>query len=315
MDSSKSSNLVPDPPLLPPVFNLNDHIAAIDPVVGKFVTIPRTPGVRYPRSLGPTNGKVNLKLGPPSKAPDWHPLLEKWGLQVLDAAGFVNSTASNPFRTSLGPLSKHKPKVTGQQRHGAKHQIIHPVFREDLWEDLLEGEYKLMEPALRLASAIIDEPDTLGFFAGLTIPSEEMSWIYSSRLGRVPVFHATEPLKGKELIDIYNKVHNMRKYLKWKMVDGEPLVEELECFAVTSYVDAPDGSLVVGAELGYVFLTRCLSLIHDAELTNGQDCCQHDYSEQRVHRHYTRLPEREQRSYQLEHVPQRHTALGWNISR
>ncbi|KAK6002583.1 hypothetical protein QM012_001333 [Aureobasidium pullulans] len=144
------------PPVVPPGFNPSNYVARLDRVTNRFEMKPRSRG-KYSQlglsSIGPNAGHTNLKVGPPSRAPDWHPLLEKWVLQVLEAAGYVNSTAHRGIGEGQMPL--------GRLTAALAHEPIHPLLREDMWHGLRAGEYALMEPAIRLASAILDDPEML----------------------------------------------------------------------------------------------------------------------------------------------------------
>lgn len=98
----------------------------------------------------------------------------------MEAAGFINSTACG----GTGEGQMPSGRITTALGNGP----IHPLLTEDMWHGLRAGEYALMEPAIRLASAISDDPESLCFFAELMVPSDQMPWIYVQHTGRCPIY-------------------------------------------------------------------------------------------------------------------------------
>ncbi|KAI5203943.1 hypothetical protein E4T39_03904 [Aureobasidium subglaciale] len=88
--------------------------------------------------------------------PDYHSVLEKYGLQVLEVAGFLNDT---------------DVEITSDIR------VLHPVFRRNLWRDMTKEQYAMMRPSILLATAILDDPVTLCYFHALAVPAREMKTI------------------------------------------------------------------------------------------------------------------------------------------
>ncbi|TIA53938.1 hypothetical protein D6C77_07937 [Aureobasidium pullulans] len=238
-----SPRLIPDPPALaPPGVHQSDYIARLNRAANRFDVYPYQPG-KYTQleldSEDPIASGRDLKIGPPSQVPDWHPLLHKWGLQVMAAAGFVNSTAySAPgqFYLPLGRLAK----ITDDQP-------IHPVLREDMWHNLLPDEYKLMEPALRLASAILDDPETLHFFAGLTIPTRQMPCRMIPHIGICPVFNVSDPLSAAGLRNTYNRLVDMRNSMRWCLQPQEMMMQRFGAFGVTQAMVDDNDNTIEGA--------------------------------------------------------------------
>ncbi|KAG9693604.1 hypothetical protein KCU95_g6404, partial [Aureobasidium melanogenum] len=104
-------------------------------------------------------------MGPPSEIPDYHPILEKYGLKILNAAGFINNI--HPTDTiTYGPMGRlygnayRNPTWDPAQR-------THPVFGRQMWHGISDEMFALLQPALNLASAVMDDPSTLNYFYAL----------------------------------------------------------------------------------------------------------------------------------------------------
>ncbi|KEQ68065.1 hypothetical protein M436DRAFT_59237, partial [Aureobasidium namibiae CBS 147.97] len=111
--------------------------------------------------------EVDYRLGPPSNGVVWNDVIAKWGLQVLDAAGFLDLDFGLPH-SSQEPRGRYflkRPEVW-------KDETLHPVFRRDMWRDgLLDREWSSMKPAFLLASALLDDPSTMCLFYAVATPS------------------------------------------------------------------------------------------------------------------------------------------------
>ncbi|KAG9851580.1 hypothetical protein KCU98_g5854, partial [Aureobasidium melanogenum] len=121
------------------------------------------------------------KLGPPSKVPDYPHHVEKYGLQVLEAAGFLNHKDEGMSGKINGRCAfeawrnpSHSPDL--QKR-------IHHVWRWQQWAGITPHQYSLMTPALLLASAILDDPVTLSYFYALAMPSDSMDTVSHATKG------------------------------------------------------------------------------------------------------------------------------------
>jgi hypothetical protein len=121
------------------------------------------------------------KLGPPSKVPDYSHHIEKYGLQVLEAAGFLNHQDEGVSGKINGRCAfeawrnpDHSPDL--QKR-------IHPVWRWQQWAGITPHQYSLMTPALLLASAILDDPVTLSYFYALAMPPDSMDNVSHATTG------------------------------------------------------------------------------------------------------------------------------------
>jgi hypothetical protein len=239
---------VPDPPSgVPPGFNPENYVARLNRVANRFEIQPRSRG-QFSQIAPALKNHIagrELRVGPPSRAPVWHPLLEKWGLQVFSAAGFVNSTAHR------GPAEGQMPvgRLTAATGNGP----IHPLLRKDMWQGLRVDNYALMEPALRLASAILDDPDTLRFFAGLMVPSNQMPCVYIPHIGKCPIYGPSQPLDAIAQADVYKKLLDMRHHMVWRLEEMNTMMGVHTALGLTNPGRDRNGRVYDGARgSGYV---------------------------------------------------------------
>jgi hypothetical protein len=112
----------------------------------------------------------NFPVGPPSNIPDFHPIHGKYGLKVLNAAGFINSI--HPYESTIvGPIGK----LHGEWYRDSKSDLndrIHPVFRFDMWRGITQADYNMLNPALLLASTISDDLTMLNYFHAIMQQSD-----------------------------------------------------------------------------------------------------------------------------------------------
>ncbi|KAI5202239.1 hypothetical protein E4T38_05717 [Aureobasidium subglaciale] len=213
---------IPDPPLAIPSGLAENFVARLNPVTNQFRIQSRRFGLdsqlNYASMDDPPTEQRDLKLGPP----------------IMDAAGFVNSTA---YRTeSQMPSGRLDTDY-----------IIHPVLMEDMWHGLQPGEYTLMEPALRLASAILDDPDTSCFFAGLTVPSRSVPWLHVPYIGKCAAFRPSDPLDHVAQTAVYERLTNMRSYMVWSMQDIKTVASDFEAFGVNVPWSDNENKVALGA--------------------------------------------------------------------
>ncbi|KAG9959656.1 hypothetical protein KCU61_g7219, partial [Aureobasidium melanogenum] len=99
-------------------------------------------------------------LGPPTHDADWHGIIAKWGLPILEKAGFPNyyPPDDDDYAEPIGRLARARNPYQDDNKR------IHPVLRQDMWPGIDDDDYQLLEPALLLASALLDDPGTLVFF-------------------------------------------------------------------------------------------------------------------------------------------------------
>ncbi|KAG9699831.1 hypothetical protein KCU95_g1249, partial [Aureobasidium melanogenum] len=146
------------------------------------------------------------KLGPPSNIPDYPHHLEKYGMQVLEAAGFLNHQDEGVSGKIDGQLAFEYWRNTDHNPDLQKR--IHPVWRWKEWVNITPHQYSLMTPALLLASAILDDPVTLSFFHALAKPMDSMD----------TVSHATQGLTGDckimKILDVLPEGEDFWTYMK-----------------------------------------------------------------------------------------------------
>ncbi|KAG9761004.1 hypothetical protein KCU73_g2603, partial [Aureobasidium melanogenum] len=114
-------------------------------------------------------------MGPPSEAPDYNPIFEKFGLKILNAAGFINCVQPCDSIT-FGPLGRLYGKPYRNPTWDPAEKI-HPIFRRQMWHGITDEIYALLQPSLNLASAILDDPTTLSYFYALRQPAGSMSTV------------------------------------------------------------------------------------------------------------------------------------------
>lgn len=183
--------------------------------------------------VGPRSGAY--RFGPPSKAPDYPYHLEKYGMQVLEAAGFLNHQNQGMSGNIDGRLAfeywrnrDHNPDL--QKR-------IHPVWRLAQSVNLTPHQYSLMTPALLLASAILDDPVTLNYFYALAMPIDSMdtvSHVSNGLKADCKIMKIPDVLPEGEDFWTFMKLDLATLYIRdWGFEDG------LECFAYTArYMDS-----------------------------------------------------------------------------
>ena len=175
----------------------------------------------------PDDWPITHHLGPPSMAPDFHPLIEKYGLQVLEAAGFINQKIPRePYNDlPIGPLHFHYFRNPGADIN----ELIHPVFRKHLWNNTSDDLYRLLLPAILLATAVLDDPTTLSYFFALSEPTTQVQ----STTFNTPCHIMMQPpaLSDAQLVQTYNRVCALQNWTSWNWEVSE--VSEFNRFGVT----------------------------------------------------------------------------------
>ncbi|TIA13082.1 hypothetical protein D6C80_06485 [Aureobasidium pullulans] len=151
-------------------------------------------------------------MGPPSMAPDWHPLLEKWGLQVLKKAGFIKYVSKYPddYARPKGQAAEDRNPEDNESLR------IHPVFRKAMWKDLEDEDYKVIEPAPLIASAYLDDEITLKYFHAMAAGPEEMGTFTDDVLGECNIATIPETLSREKQIEAYARIRKMCDFTTWK---------------------------------------------------------------------------------------------------
>ncbi|KAG9663492.1 hypothetical protein KCU64_g1278, partial [Aureobasidium melanogenum] len=178
------------------------------------------------------------KLGPPSSVPDYPHHLEKYGMQVLEAAGFLNHKDEGTSGKINGRWAfeawrnpDHSPDL--QKR-------IHVVWRWQEWVNITPHQYSLMTPALLLASAILDDPVTLNYFYALAMPADSMDTVSHASKGLMAdckIMKIPDVLPAGEEWAAYLNVYLASMYIRsWGFEDG------LGCFAYTARSQDSNGN-------------------------------------------------------------------------
>lgn len=164
------------------------------------------------------------RLGPPSAVPDYPVLLEKYGLQVLEAAGFLNHE-SDPISKRINGRLASKPWRIDKGATDIETKI-HPVFRQSKWDGITDRQYTLMHPALLLATAILDDPVTLCYLYALAEPVASMDTVSHASAGLTAdckIMKIPDSLTDDQQRDTYMKLCRMTTYLYDWGFDNENL--------------------------------------------------------------------------------------------
>ncbi|KAI4854036.1 hypothetical protein E4T44_00453 [Aureobasidium sp. EXF-8845] len=182
-------------------------------------------------------------LGPPSQEKEWHTLIEKWGLPILEKAGFLNYYPAQNDR-DMDPIGR----LAGA-RNPCKDidERIHPVLRQDMWHDLDDDDYQILEPALLLATAFLDDPATLTFLHAIT-NNDSMVEYHDSIHGKCRVARVPTALTDAEQTAVYSKVLAMRDWTSWQFRPTRDLVA-VGALGITNFLETPNGKGVPAAHV------------------------------------------------------------------
>jgi len=171
-------------------------------------------------------------MGPPSQQPDYHPILEKSGLKILNAAGFINNL--HPLEEmGIGPVGQlhffdwRNPKFDQNER-------IHPVFRFEMWHGISQQDYELMHHSLILASAVLDDPMVLCYFHAMRQPVASMDTVIdpdtflTCRIVDIPAI-----LTPQQQIETYQAMCDMRRWTYWS-ING-PAIDDQTILGKTQF--------------------------------------------------------------------------------
>lgn len=175
-------------------------------------------------------------LGPPTNDADWHGIIAKWGLLVLEKAGFLNyyPADDDDYAEPIGRLAR------ARNPDGDDDKRIHPVFRRGMWSDINDEEYQLLEPVLLLASALLDDPGTLAFFYAIS-DSNLMTEFEDEVHGKCKVTTVPASLSSVQETEVYQKIIAMRNWLEWKFAPLPDMVK-VNAMALTDWRDDKDGN-------------------------------------------------------------------------
>ncbi|KAG9652948.1 hypothetical protein KCV04_g52, partial [Aureobasidium melanogenum] len=175
-------------------------------------------------------------LGPPTHDADWHGLIAKWGLPVLEKAGFLNHYPldDDDYAEPIGRLAR------ARNSHQDDNMRIHPVLRQDMWPGIDDDDYQLLEPALLLASALLDDPGTLAFFHAIS-DLKSMTELEDEVHGKCKVASVPATLSNAQETEIYRKILAMRNWLEWKFAPAPEMVKA-NALALTDWRDDKNGN-------------------------------------------------------------------------
>lgn len=80
---------------------------------------------------------VQYRLGAPSTSVNWDDVIRKWGLQVLDKAGFINLDPKLHI-SYMNPIGRFASKRSASRKFD---DLVHPIFRQDMWRHLNTDDY------------------------------------------------------------------------------------------------------------------------------------------------------------------------------
>ncbi|KAH0394616.1 hypothetical protein KCU89_g11177, partial [Aureobasidium melanogenum] len=156
---------------------------------------------------------VQYMLGPANQWVSWDPITTKWGLQVLEKAGFINLEVD-----VRNALADPKGRFFDKRPSGWRDDPIHPIFRKDMWRNITDLEYDTLRPAFLLASALLDDPTTLCLFHALFNTSDHITFqdpnFKTCRKLQVPT-----TLTDAEQLSTFHKICDMRQWTSFQWED------------------------------------------------------------------------------------------------
>jgi hypothetical protein len=178
----------------------------------------------------PDDWEVQYRLGNPSETPCMD-VLAKWGLQVLDKAGFLNLDLGIPDAI-LGPRGRYLPKRPAVW----KDEVVHPVFRQDMWKmagntKITDAEYNSLLPAVLLASAMLEDPTTMCLFHALATYSCHVDF-KEQTMGHCTKLQVPDSLTEAEQASIHEKICDMRSWTHFYWEDLKEL-DKVDALAYT----------------------------------------------------------------------------------
>ncbi|KAI4852866.1 hypothetical protein E4T44_01212 [Aureobasidium sp. EXF-8845] len=228
---------VKNPPQLPPTFKDSygaDQPTSWDQHARDFVARYSQNGTDFDVALENSNtAQWPYHLGSTIQGPEVSPLIRKWGLQILEAAGFVNHEpeVGEVYTDPIGRLAKTRNPLDEPEKQ------IHPVLRREMFTSITNEDYELMQPALLLASAILDDPTTLHFFYAVSHLAQH-SWITHPKLGKCRVVTVPATLTKAQQTAAIKKIMDMRSWTSWEINDHEYFKDNI-ALAVTDTRSPP----------------------------------------------------------------------------
>ena len=231
--------IVKDPPQLPTLFR--DNTGSLRPTSKQdaqyHVARYNQNGTGFDVAADSNNtAHWPYHMGAPSEDPGNNPLIAKWGLQILEAAGFINheSEPGDTFPDAIG----RRARIRNPQ--DLEEEQIHPVLRKDMFDQISEDDYELMKPAIILASAILDDPITLHFFCAVSLRAQYTE-IDNPNLGKCNIVTIPPTLTQARLTAANKKVMDMRTRTSWEVRDHQYFDQNIG-LALTETVMYPNAS-------------------------------------------------------------------------
>jgi hypothetical protein len=164
----------------------------------------------------PDDWDVQYRLGNPSDE-SCVDVIAKWGLQVLDKAGFINLQlgVSDSMLDLKGRYFSKRPEMW-------KGNVPHPVLRQDMWNGISDTEYWILYPVMLLASALLDDPTTMCLFHALATPSCNV-YFHDPLIGLCRRLQVPESLTEAEQAATFQKMCDMRQYTHFYWEDPDIL--------------------------------------------------------------------------------------------
>ncbi|CAD0107786.1 unnamed protein product [Aureobasidium uvarum] len=188
----------------------------------------------------PDDWDPQYRLGPPNPSIKWNDPISKWGLQLLDKAGFINFNL-DIASAYMEPIGRFAAKRNPANREDYR---IHPVFRQDCWQVITDEEYDMIKPALLLASAMLDEPSTLCLFHAMSAQSSEMITFEDPVLKTCRRLRVPETLTEVEQLITFRKISSMREYTSFFWDSGDTILRARGLLACTIPLLQDDGKFI-----------------------------------------------------------------------
>lgn len=138
---------------------------------------------------------------------------------MLEKTGFINFYPGDED-VDMEPLGR----LAGKRNPiGRKTELIHPILRRGMWKGIDDDQYDLMEPAILLASAMLDDPATLAFFHAIADTSS-MTQFHDTKYGSCFVASIPPTLTDQQQTEVYNNIIQMRAWTAWHLMPSEKMV-------------------------------------------------------------------------------------------
>lgn len=134
----------------------------------------------------------------------WCKLTTKFGLPTLDKEGIINYEKIAPG------YIPYAQDFTGGGRY------IHPVFFQQNWTNLQPGDWDLLQPAIKLATAFLDDPGVVTFFNGMFPKNLKPLQDALSVVSAQQPLHTFEP-NWRDLHVAHKVLAQMGPFIKWRI--------------------------------------------------------------------------------------------------